>query len=64
MLAVLQEDILLDARYQVPDSDISIVRLTKDAVEKRLPPEYLRRAVSDNIGNESSSTAGERACVD
>lgn len=49
-LRSILENLLLQARYDVPGSDISVVILNEDAVLGREPPEYVYRSASSASG--------------
>lgn len=39
---VLQEVLLLDPMFEIPDSDVLSVHITEEAVLKKAPPVYIR----------------------
>lgn len=56
---LFQENILLEAMFEIPGSDIVTVRVTKDVVSGKSAPYYIRGVKQENKDYDDSENVSE-----
>jgi hypothetical protein len=60
----LKEKILLDAMFEVPESDIISVRIDEDVITGKKPIEYVRSKRADTPADKSADDSGDESSTD